>query len=57
MPTSESMKLDWYPTAEKAKKCKVCGLPEGVYWKVPMEQAALPDHWVCWTKGSKEMKP
>lgn len=50
---SDQPLLDWFPVEEKAKKCKVCGLPDEVYWKEPMVTAALPSHWLCWTKEKK----
>lgn len=49
----ESIKLDWFPTETDAKKCKVCGLPDEIYWKIPLEQAVLPDHWGCCGKGKQ----
>lgn len=49
----ESVKLEWFPVESDAKKCPKCGRPDEVYWKVPIKEAVLPYHWVCWGKEKK----
>ena len=52
----ETPLLNWFPVEEKASRCRICGLPDVIYWKVPLVTAALPSHWSCYQNKVEEKR-